>query len=270
MNIKTVFRSFLFLFIFCGQAYALDESVVSIKSRPGVEQKFILIKPNKPTAAVILFAGGHGALRLSSLLGITTIEWGSNNFLVRTRESFARHGFMVAVIDAPSDREKMKATWRMSEGHAKDVLAVIRRLKSKADIPIWVVGTSMGTFSASNAAIRLGKNIDGLVLTSTITRSRKRWKIYDTHPNGVIDMSLVAITVPTLIVSHRNDKCHLTPASDAARLRDGFKNARKVEVRLFEGGDPPISGSCKALSAHGFFGIEEKVIDSIAQFIRSN
>ena len=261
---------FLFLLFFSGQIYASSESLVKVESRPGVAQKFILTKPDKPIAAVILFAGGHGGLRLSSLFGKPGMQWGSKNFLVRTRKLFADHGFMVAVIDAPPDRKKMNAIWRISQKHAQDILSVIRTLKKESDIPVWAVGTSMGTFSAPNAAIRLNSEVDGLVLTSTITRSPKKWKIYGSHPNGVIDMSLQNITVPTLIVSHRNDKCIITPASDSDSLKERFEKSKVVKVLLFNGGKQPISDSCNALSEHGFYGIEKEVVDSIAQFIKSN
>ncbi len=248
---------------------ASSESLVKVESRPGVTQKFILIKPDKPIAAVILFAGGRGKLRLSSFGGKPEMQWGHKNFLVRTRKLFADHGFMLAVVDAPSDTKKMKSYWRMSQEHAEDILSVIRTLKKESNIPVWVVGTSMGTFSAPNAAIRLNSEVDGLVLTSTITRSRKKWKIYGSHPNGVIDMSLQNITVPTLIVSHRNDKCILTPASDSDSLKERFEKSKGVKVLLFGDGKRK-SNSCGPSSAHGFYGIEKEVVDSIAQFIKSN
>jgi hypothetical protein len=49
-------------------------SLVTLETRPGIDQKFILIKPNKPVASVILFAGGHGALNLSSLLSLPNLN----------------------------------------------------------------------------------------------------------------------------------------------------------------------------------------------------
>ncbi|MCH7957758.1 MAG: hypothetical protein IIB63_09415, partial [Proteobacteria bacterium] len=41
------------------------EQLVTLETRAGVTQKFILITPEKPVAAVILFAGGKGNLNLS-------------------------------------------------------------------------------------------------------------------------------------------------------------------------------------------------------------
>jgi hypothetical protein len=200
-------------------------------------------------AAVILFAGGHGALGLK---GHSEMKWGRGNFLVRSRYRFADHGFVVAVIDAPSDHpDGMDELFRMSRAHADDIDSVALYLKSKADIPVWLVGTSGGTFSAAGGAIA-SNNIDGLVLTSTVTRSRPDWKTAGTHPDGVASMALHNILVPTLIVSHRGDACDVTPATDAEKLRCLLITAKRADVAFLDGGDAPKSGPCDAFSQHGF------------------
>jgi pimeloyl-ACP methyl ester carboxylesterase len=245
-------------------ARAQNAALVSITTPRGVKQAFILIKPDKPVATVILFAGGHGALGLRSA---ATMRWGKGNFLVRTRDRFAAHGLMVAVIDAPSDHQNgMNAIFRMSGGHAGDIDAVAAYLKKQAPVPVWLVGTSMGTFSAAGGAIG-ARNIDGLVLTSTVTRSKPEWKIAASHRNGVASMRLQPVAVPTLIVSHEQDRCDVTPAADAPKLRAALANAKPVAVVLLTGGDPPKSPPCEAMSQHGFLGIEGKAVDAIAGFI---
>ena len=90
-------------------AFGQTEEVLSLESRPGIRQAFILIQPVEAKAAVILFAGGHGALELETKSGRPRMRWGANNFLVRTRDLFARQKLMVAVIDAPSDRQELTA-----------------------------------------------------------------------------------------------------------------------------------------------------------------
>jgi heptosyltransferase-3 len=60
-----------------------DTTLVSIQTPRGAKQAFILIKPDKPVASVILFAGGHGALGLKSA---SSMSWGAGNFLVRSRD----------------------------------------------------------------------------------------------------------------------------------------------------------------------------------------
>ena len=243
---------------------ASNSTLVSIKTERGVQQQFIQIVPDRRMAAVILFAGGHGALGLK---GPAVTKWRRGNFLVRSRYRFADHGFVVTVMDAPSDHpEGMDAIFRMSRAHADDINSVVLHLKSKVNVPVWLVGTSAGTFSAAGGAISC-KNVDGLVLTSTVTRSRPDWTIARTHPNGVASMALHNIVVPTLIMSHRGDACDVTPATDAEKLRSLLIRAKRADVVLLDGGDTPQSEPCDALSQHGFFGIEEDAVKTIARFI---
>jgi hypothetical protein len=152
----------------------------------------------------------------------------------------AKNNYIVAVVNAPSDRPQgMNAIFRMSDAHAGDIGAMARYLKDEAAVPVWLIGSGMGTFSAALGAIAGGKDIDGLVLTSAVTRSPPEWAIAKSHPNGVADMALSEITVPTLIMSRREDGGNDTPAADAAMLRTRLTSTHKVEIALLGGGDPP-------------------------------
>jgi pimeloyl-ACP methyl ester carboxylesterase len=258
--------AFLAATVACAQAAGV--SLASIKTPRGVAQSLLIVSPTeKPAAIALLFAGGHGALGLKSA---TSMKWGAGNFLVRSRDLFAARGLLVAVVDAPSDRQNgMNAIFRMSRAHAQDIEAVAAHVKKQADVPVWLVGTSMGTFSAAGGAIA-AKNIDGLVLTSTITRAKRDWKIAESHRDGVASMVLSQVSVPALIVSHRKDGCDITPAADAPKLRARLTKSIKVEVALLDGGKPPISEPCQAKSQHGFFGIEPLAVDTIVKFIKAN
>jgi dienelactone hydrolase len=241
--------------------------LVSLETRAGIEQRLILIEPEgEPVASVVLFAGGKGALQLSSLFGRPTMKWGMNNFLVRTRERFADHGMLVAVADAPSDMQSargMLGGFRASEDHVDDIDAVIAYLKARANVPVWLVGTSRGTESATHVAIHSTQAVSGLVLTSSMT-------VANADGIAVTDMDLERIRVPTMIVAHVADRCSKTPPSGAQQIAARLSNARTVEVRLFHGGDPPRSKPCRAMSQHGFLGIEDDVVKTIADFIRSH
>lgn len=263
---RIVFACAALVFAGLGPATAASSDLVSIQTPRGVKQAFILIKPDKPAASVILFAGGHGALGLKSASSMKR----GGNFLVRSRDKFAAHDLMVAVVDTPSDqRARMNAVFRMSSAHAADIAAVAAYLKKQADVPVWLVGTSMGTFSAAGGAIA-AKGIDGLVLTSTVTRSKPDWKIARSHRDGVASMALSRITVPTLIMSHRQDGCDVTPAGDAPKLQKRLTKASRVEVALLDGGNPPQSDPCQAKSQHGFLGVEPEAVSTIAKFIKTS
>ena len=259
-------------------ASGLSAELVKIETRPGVTLKFILIKPDNPVAAVVLLEGGPGRMRLSSS-DLKPTKKRLLGFLARSREDFARHGFMVALLDAPSDRavEGMRPIFRISNEHAQDIKTVVSYLKNKAKIPVWLVGMSLGSFSASNGAIRIKEGIDGVILTSSVTRSAERWAIYDSHPNGIVSMDLDKIKVPTLIVAHRDDKCPDTLASRTPEIKEALINSPRAEMTYFTGGKKPrplprspAPPACQPLSPHGFYGIEEQVVPSIADFIKSN
>jgi len=264
--LRLAFALVMLLTDISGAAQVSTPVLVSIQTPRGATQAFILIKVDNPVASVILFAGGHGALGLKSA---SSMKWGAEGFLVRSRDKFADHHFMVAVIDAPSDQQSgMNPTFRMSGAHASDIGAVAAYLKKQADVPVWLVGTSMGTFSAARGAIA-GTGIDGLVLTSTISRAIEG-TLAKSHPDGVASMALEKITVPTLIVSHRNDACTITPAADAPKLSERLTKASKVAFALLDGGDPPQSDPCRAKAPHGYFGVEAEAVNTIAKFITDN
>ena len=231
-------------------------ALIEINTRPGVTQKFILIRPNNPKASVILFAGGHGILGLSSAYAM---NWSNGNFLVRTRTEFAGNGLMVAVVDAPSDRRTPNSMvhFRTKKEHTVDMERVIAYLTEQASVPVWLVGTSRGTMSAASVAQRTREPIGGLVLTSSM--------------DMVADFPMFNINVPSLVVHHKNDRCGVTRPESAKSIADRLKQySPKVELIYFEGGWIPKSSPCNAKSQHGFYGIENEVIDAISKFIKSN
>lgn len=246
------------------QSVAAKETLVEIDTPRGVQQRFLLIAPEQPHAAVILFAGGKGALKLfKGMFGGPSMNWGKNNFLVRSRADFAKHGLLVATVDAPTDQQGGKGMlggFRHSPAHVQDIDAVIGKIREIADVPIWLVGTSRGTESAAHLAIHSTQRPHGLVLTSSMTDS-------DAKGMAVTDMPLEQVRMPTLITHHKQDGCPKTRPEMADAIRDGLVNASPVELRWFSGGREK-SRPCKAMSYHGYLGIEQEVVDAIAEFIK--
>ena len=258
---------------FAGKSSA---KLIKIDTRPKVTQKFILIKPDNPVAAVVLLDGGYGKLKLASFFGKPSIGF-NKGFLARSREDFAKKEFIVAVPDVPSDKQKIYPRFRIGGEHAQDIKAIVSFLKTGGNISIWLVGMSAGTFSALNGAIRSGEQIHGIVLISSSTVSRDTWQIYDSHPKGILNMDLSKVKLPTLIVSHKEDKCFVSPPSDAPKIKAAIANSPKVEVMTFTGGKKQkpfdrslVPSACQPLSPHGFYGIEEQVVAAIAEFIKAN
>ena len=227
---------FAFLFVLLVHpAFAAEEKLVSLKSKRGAEQTFILIKPDNPTASVILFAGGHGGLGLN---GVDTFEWGEENFVVRARRDFAAKGLMVALVDAPSDKPRLNGKFRVSRKHASDIADVTKYLKGIKDVPVWMVGFSMGTFSATSVAIKKRRLISGLVLVSTMTGVPDELEfLAKKFPDGVASLNLRKVRAPTLIVAHEDDRCDYTPPKKGAeKLKEGLSNASTVKAVFIKGG----------------------------------
>jgi pimeloyl-ACP methyl ester carboxylesterase len=241
-------------------AHSQSERVVDIPSRPGVSQRFLFSSPSNARASVILIAGGHGGLQISPS---GKLNWGTNNFVVRNRGLFAERGLMVATLDAPSDRQSSPylSGFRQTPEHLADVKAVIAWLKQQANIPVWVVGTSRGTQSAAYVAVQsAGKDggPDGLVLTSTI--------LTDNKGRPVTAMNVNRLTIPTLVVHHKDDGCQLCAYSEIPKLMDKLTSASRRELITIEGGTN-IGDPCEAQAYHGFNGRDEEVVDKITKWI---
>jgi len=244
-------------------AAAAESIVRDIEGRPGTFTRTLIIKPEKAVATVILFAGGNGILNIAPDGSIGN----DGNFLVRSRDSFARHHLMVAVIDAPSDRLPAPglSDFRKSAGHAQDIAAVIAFLRNEATIPVWLVGTSRGTTSAANGAIRLqAGGPDGIVLTSSIVNAADTGSLFT--------MDLEKITDPALVVHNANDACPTTLFQDLPPVVAKLMLAPiEVHQLTITGGKPPEPNAdpCGPFHYHGYLGIEDAVVARISNWIRT-
>jgi|SRR5688572_17960317 len=258
LRISAVFL--LLTFFFGAAAFAQPAAqVVDIPTRGGVTQRFLYLAPPGAKASVILFAGGHGGLQIAEN---GKPAWGNNNFLVRTRQLFADQGLAVAVIDAPSDRQRepFLGGFRQRPEHAADLKAMIAWLKQKSPQPVWLVGTSRGTQSVGYLATQLAGSggPDGIVLTSTIL----------TDPKGrpVPAMPIDKLNVPVLVVHHEQDGCHHCLFGDMPRLMDKLAANPRKELMTFTGG-ANTGDPCEAMAYHGFNGLEKDVVAKIAGWI---
>ena len=237
----------------------VTQKVVDIPTRPGVTQRLLVLSPPDPKAAVVLFAGGHGGLQI---FPNGSMQWGAGNFLVRTRQSFADRGLVVAVIDAPSDRQAPPFLQgvRQRPEHVADVKAVIAWLRETAKVPVWLIGTSRGTQSVGYLATELqgAEGPDGIVLTSTILR--------DDKGRPVPAMPLGKIRIPVLVVHHEQDGCALCAFADMPALTSKLAGVPRTQLLAFQGGQNK-GDPCEAFAYHGFNGIEEDVVQQTAAWL---
>jgi alpha/beta superfamily hydrolase len=232
-------------------------------------QSYIVREAPDAVGTLLLFTGGDGKLGMN----VDQKQFGINrstNFLVRSRHLFAALGFHVAVIDAATDFISCPSglgNLRLSTEHVSDIKAVIDDLRGRyPGLPVWVVGTSMGSVSAAQAAAALPHGLggpDGVVLTSSVTNGGS-----DPDFKTVLSVNLEAITLPTFIISHKQDACEATPPGDAKAIKNRLKSTHDVQTQAFSGGFPPLSVECEALSYHGYFGIEPTVVKGIVKLIQ--
>ena len=236
--------------------------VMKLTPRPGVELRLGVEGRGNERAIVLLFAGGHGMLRIDENGQPQGLR---GNFLIRARGYLAGRGIGVVMVDAPSDHLGGSGLtgYRTSSAHVAEigmaVAAIRQRFPGKA---VWLAGTSNGTVSVAAAAAYLqgAQRPDGVIFTSSITQQ--------TRLNGsVFNVSLASYTGPALVASHEGDGCRATPAADAPRLLAALAGARPKKLLTFNGGSPPRSEPCEAFSQHGFVGIEGQVMNAIADFI---
>ena len=102
---------------------------------------------------------------------------------------------------------------------------------------------------------------DGIVLTSSVTGVSREMG------ESLQDVALDRIRVPVLMVHHRDDACRVSRYADTSWAMRRLSAAPKRELLTFSGGDAPQSEACEPLAPHGYFGIEERVIDAITAWI---
>lgn len=231
--------------------------VVEVDTR-GVSVPIYIVWKKDAIATVVLYSGGGGGYGKIGEDGWPS----SQNFLIRSSRIFASHPFNVVLVGRATDVPDLDGLARTSENHAQDNQAIFRTIKLKSAAPIWLVGTSMGTISATAAAIRNdGANIAGMVLTSSVTSYSVK--------GAVPTQDLEKIKVPVLVVHHQRDACKICTPHEAKNITDHMKNAPIKKTVLVDGGSGPSGNPCQAMHYHGFIGMEREVVDLIAVWIKN-
>jgi predicted esterase len=229
-------------------------ALFKVPTRPDITTSVFWEPADNANATVLLFPGGAG--------GFGKVEQGratGANFLVRSAPYFLANGLNVAIIGKPSDSEDLDYADRISETHMADVRKVLEFVKSRSAAPVWLVGTSRGTISATAITIREPEAIAGLVLTSSVVSYRKA--------GAVPKQDLSAIKVPVLVVHHARDACQVCQPHEVAGILRGLKSAPVKKLVMLDGGANPRGDPCEAFHWHGFVGMEQEAVQTIANWI---
>lgn len=237
------------------QAAALaQDTMIRLATRAGVTTSYWWMPRDGAVATVMLFSGGDGGVGFKD--GVPQ----SGNFLIRSRDAFAKASLNVALVGNPSDARQLTPAFRQSPEHLADVRATLEDIQKHSDVPVWLVGTSQGTLSAAANSVALGKLIAGLVLSSTVTGRQ--------FGGSVPDINLAQIQVPVLVFQHKRDACWITPAYAAERLMDRLARAPIKKYMEVDGGTDPTGNPCKAHHYHGFIGMEAQAVEQITRWIK--
>jgi alpha/beta superfamily hydrolase len=75
----------------------------------------------------------------------------------------------VAIFCKPVDSEELDYADRISDTHTVDMRAVLDYVKTQSTAPVWMMGTSRGTVSATAMTVKVKDPAPaGLVLTSSV------------------------------------------------------------------------------------------------------
>ena len=248
----------LALFVAMADARAAQE-LFTIPTRPGVTESYLLIRnpPNAmPKVVVIAFVGGFGVAEITGKQAPVKFQ-ATTNFLIRLRNALIEPDVAEVVVDAPSDKlpNGMSDDFRLGSQHLADVRALVADVKKRfPDAKVFLVGTSRGTISAAALAAKLENDIQGAILTSTVTQR-------DRDGPGLSTFSFGAVKVPVLLVHHRDDGCKSSPYWGVERL------AKSWPLVSVSGGDPPQSGPCDPQSPHGYWGRDAAVAKAMKDWM---
>ncbi len=234
-----------------------EGTLFKVPTRDGVTTTLFWEPVENAKATVFLFPGGGG--------GFGQVENGratGNNFLVRSAPYFLANGFNVAIFGRPNDSEELDYADRISDTHMTDVRLVLDFVKKQSPAPVWVVGTSRGTISATATAINLqNTGLSGLVLTSSVVNYKKI--------GAIPKQDLAAIRIPVLVLHHSKDECVLCRPYEVPAILRGLTNAPVKKEIMVDGGANPSGDVCAALHWHGFIGMEPEAVNLISDWINT-
>jgi hypothetical protein len=160
-----------------------------------------------------MLPGGNGMVEFGP--GRTFRQMG-NSFLLRTLLFWQEQGFAVAVLSSPNGMSLLG--YRHTPAYAAVIGQAVDFVRTRANLPVWLVGTSQGATAPVGGAARLGGKVAGIVVMSSVTgRSSAGESLFDSEPGH--------ITVPVLIVSNIGDICPASPPTDAPKIAEALTHS---------------------------------------------
>jgi hypothetical protein len=220
----------------------------------GSKQRVLYLRPKSSRGTIVMLPGGSG----DAAIGDDGHLARDKNFVIRTRTLWLARGYAVVIPDALGG-QNMRGL-RSSPEYAQVIQALANFARTEVPSPVFLLGTSQGSIAAVNGAAHIPNGVlAGVVLTESVSRQSKSGEtVFDASPDRV--------TVPALIVANRASACRAAPAEDAPQIAAAMTNAPEVKVLYVQGG-VTRSSDCGSESPHGYFGIENEVVDKIVNWL---
>lgn len=230
---KAWIAALLVAFLSLDVAGAVTSTVVDIPVSGGT-QRFLYVRPDAPIAVVVAISGGDGTLGIQNdgTMNTVTALCGP---ISRNRQQLADAGFAIALVDANSSGVVYQFL---------DILAVVRYMQARHDVPVWVTGGSASTATVAGLAAGLPADIRaGAVFYS---------------PARLPTASLSSITRPAMVISHALDSL----AAGTFTFNALTSAVVKDRASLTGGNDAAPCGY------HLFNGLDAEFMATFSDFIR--
>jgi hypothetical protein len=236
-----------------GLPAAAQAIVQDVPTASGGEKVLFASPAGTPRAILFMFAGGDGNVSFNAANQIVRV---GSNFLLRTQSLWLAQGFAFATL--ASDVSLMGR--RHTAAYADNIARAVDFARTRANVPVWLIGTSMGAIAAANGAAHLPGRVAGVVLTSSVAGPNRA------SGETVFDSDLGAIAVPALIVANRGDTCPIAGPGFAPQILAALARSPRKEIIYVESHQLQ-SDPCEAMSPHGYLGIEADVVQRISAWI---
>ena len=244
--------------MFMASQAGAEERVFDLLTARGTTQRVLIDVPANPVGSVVLLAGGTGDLKIDETCKVRGLY---NNQLVRSRALYVAAGYAVAVPDIAADL-KGSENYRGNASHGRDIALLIGHMRAIKG-PVALIGTSRGALSAANVMLKQSHALpDALVITSGVLLGAKSSAEAQGDP--------ARIKVPVLLVGHGGDTCRVTPPSGIPGYAARLTGSRRVDTLILSGGAAAKGEACEAQGPHGFFGMDQQVVDAIVAWLKAN
>jgi pimeloyl-ACP methyl ester carboxylesterase len=186
----------------------------------------------------------------------------NDNFVVRTRELWNARGYAVLIPDS-INRANLRGM-RSSPQYARLVNSLIGFAHDQVAAPEFLLGTSQGSIAAMNGAAHTPPGtLAGVILTESVS-------VMGGGHETVFDADLEEVRVPALVLANQDDRCDVAPPAMAPKIAAAMSHDPDVKVVTVSGGVSKSSKDCGSLTPHGYYRIENQVVNLISDWMQSH